>query len=97
MIAAGFILPGGAAHALVGEPKQDGFPLPSSPLENASSDSSIETPSILDSSLSSASSSASSSAPKQWTGKAYPIQELEMANTGVTYGNIVVKNSSKVA
>ncbi len=96
MIAAGFILPGGAAHALVGEPKQDGFPLPSSPLENASSDSSIETPSILDSSLSSASSSASSSAPKQWTGKAYPIQELEMANTGVTYGNIVVKNSSKV-
>lgn len=95
LIAAGFILPSGAAQTILGTGEENPSPVSSQPEESAVAMVSSEVDSSSEASSEAESSSKASTKPKKkWTGKAYPIEELVLQNGGVQFENIFVKNDN---
>ncbi|MDD5953365.1 MAG: stage II sporulation protein P [Oscillospiraceae bacterium] len=90
-VAAGFILPDGAAQTLLQTEEQPDTAMEQSEESAAAEPSSAS--SAPESSLESSVSKAEKTN-KTWSGKPYPIEELVLQNGGVQYGSIFVKNEN---
>ena len=96
LVAAGLVLPNGAAEVLL-------HPEDTTSSQKSSSEDTVsltEESSVVSEVASSESSSEAVSSDmekkpkKNWSGKAYPIQELTLQNGGVQYENVFVKNEN---
>ena len=94
LIAATMILPEGPVQTVlgVGEVTEES----SSALEEVASSepAAVSSEASEPASSEAEASSAAAKPKKKWTGKAYPIQELVIENTGVQFENIFVKNDN---
>ncbi len=98
LIAAGFILPSGAAQALLedtGDHTEEEA-LSASSQEEQAAVSSAEEPEAASSAVPEPEESSEGSDVSQasWSGKAYPILELTLENSGLQYGAVFVKNTN---
>ena len=91
LVAAGFILPNGAVDTLLTAPPDPDNGRPAEETPAAVQTSSEETDSNPSAESSGTESKAAS---KKWKGKASPIQELVIQNTGVNFEDIYVKNDN---
>lgn len=94
MTAAGFILSKGAAQALQGEDTEHMTPSEPPPVSAAESAPPSQ-PEAVSSFAPSSSPASSASSQVTWTGKAYPIQEVQITQGNVNWKNISVRNSNK--
>ncbi len=96
LVAAGLVLPNGAAEVLL-HPEDTTSSQKSfseDPVSLTEESSVVSEAASSESSSEAVSSDTEKKPKKNWSGKAYPIQELTLQNGGVQYENVFVKNEN---